>query len=485
MRTFKDVQTGELPDTLSLLLEGGDARIRIVSGCNEYGCRPNPDPALISFASCTASTISESGFAAADALRQRIVKEPSGFTCDREFSRIRQELASLCDLQDPGGLKILFAASGTDIHLIASRLIAPEHIIMVEAAETGRGVPLALSGHHFGTGSARGRCLAREDALAEDTIFSVSEVSIRNADGSSRDAREIDDDVSRLVSSRIKTGGRVLLVLVDISKTGIIAPSPSCALELNERYPGSVEVLVDACQFRLSSSTLKAYLDKGFMIALTGSKFLTGPAFSGALLIPETVRNLKTPDGLPLSSSRFERPEKIWPEGTGTGINFGLLLRWEAALAEFRAFRGIPEKAAAEFLHSFARAIRCRLTSDPHLEALTVPVIKRLGLTEGKSWDAIQTIFPFRLRKDGRRLEPQETLHIHDLLQKDLSNLSNHPAASLRCSLGQPVRCGETGNALRLCASARLVGEGIENPGMVIRRALSVLDKIDLLLNLP
>ena len=287
------------------------------------------------------------------------------------------------------------------------------------------------------------------------------------------------------MASRIKEGGRVLLVLVDISKTGMIAPSPSCAMELKERFPGFVEVLVDACQFRISSATLKAYLVQGFMVALTGSKFLTGPAFSGALLLPETVRTLKTPGALSLSSSGFEWPETMGSGLTGTGNNFGLLLRWEAALTEFRAFRSIPEKAVAEFLHTFARAISRRLTSDPHLEALTVPAINRLALTGKKCWDDIQTIFPFRLRKDGGRIEPPETLRIHGLLQKDLSTCSSHPAASLRCSLGQPVRCGETGSALRLCASARLIVEGVNNSDVVIKRAESVFDKIDLLLHLP
>ena len=131
MRSSEAVYTGVLPDTLALLRQGGDSRIRTVSGCNEYGCRPDPDPDLVSFASCTASTISEAGFAAANALRQRIIEEPSTSTCDHEFSRIRQEFTSLCDLSDLGGLEVLFAASGTDIHLVTSRLIGPEHSVMV------------------------------------------------------------------------------------------------------------------------------------------------------------------------------------------------------------------------------------------------------------------------------------------------------------------------------------------------------------------
>ncbi|MHB1100056.1 MAG: hypothetical protein ACYCZR_10920, partial [Burkholderiales bacterium] len=73
MRALKLSEPRRFPDTAKLLVEGGDARIALVSGVNEYGCGPYPDPELAEFGSSTASTISESGFAAADALRARLV----------------------------------------------------------------------------------------------------------------------------------------------------------------------------------------------------------------------------------------------------------------------------------------------------------------------------------------------------------------------------------------------------------------------------
>ena len=480
-RAYKAIEAGRLPDTLELLLEGGDARILTVSGYNEYGCRPSPEPELVSFASSTASTISETGFAAADALRDKIAEESAysldslDSICKREFSRIRHEFAALCGIEDQGGLDILFTASGTDAHRLASRLIAPRHIVMVEQAETGRGVSRAL---------AKRQGLCRGEAVTAVAVTPVAEVSIRKADGSPRDAGAIDDEISGRVSTLVKNGARVLLVLVDVSKTGMIAPSLSCAMELKSRFPGSLEILVDACQFRMAASTLKAYLEYGFLVALTGSKFVTGPAFSGALLIPKAVRRLKIPAS-PAASSRFEGPDRMQPGIRNEGTNRGPLLRWEAALAELRAFRRIPEAWVERFLREFAGRINDRLQTDPDFESLPVPALDRLALTGRSGWDAIQTIFPFRLRRKGRRLGPQETGRIHALLREDLSRHSSHPAASLRCSLGQPVSCGEDGSALRLCAGARLVVEGVDNAHAVISQAFSVLDKVGLLLSLP
>ncbi|MDR3631038.1 MAG: hypothetical protein P4L42_11960 [Desulfocapsaceae bacterium] len=480
-RAYKPIETGHLPDTRELLHTGGDSRILTVSGFNEYGCGPSPDSEIYTFGSSTASTISPAGFAAADALRQRLVAKPDATVYDREFGRIRRELTSLCGLGDLDRLELLFTASGTDTHLIASRLTGPDHIIMVEGAETGRGVATALAGRHFSTRSPYAEGLTAGEPLAGAAPARLSEISIRTADGEPRGGQEIDDEIAKQVSTLAKNGRRILLVLVDVSKSGMIAPSPACAADLKARFPQFVDVLVDACQFRMAPSTLKAYLECGFMVALTGSKFLTGPTFSGALLIPGTVRRQKTPAGLTAYASRFEWPERMRFGFSGIGVNFGLLLRWEAAMAELRTFRGIPDQQIKDFLKKFAAAIRRRLETDTNLETLTVPIIRRLPDENG--WDQLQTIFPFRLRKNGIRLSVEETSRIHILLQKDLSSLSSHPVAALRCSLGQPISCGTGGSALRMCASARLAAEGQNHADRIILRAFSVFDKIDLLLD--
>ncbi len=421
MRALRRLDAQSLPETAALLAEGGDARIAIQSGRNEYGCIPYPDPFLSQFGSSTASTISASAFEAADTLRRRLHSAVS------EFQRIRNEFLSLCGISDIDGLGMHFCPSGTDAHRLANRLVDPEHTLMVSGSETGRGVAHALSGK------------------------AVHELKLRDEHGMPRCGRDIDEEAAMRVESLVKRRGKVLVVLADVSKTGMIAPSLSFAHEMKERYPDSVEILVDACQFRLARENLRAYLEKGFMVAVTGSKFLTGPTFSGALLVPCS----------PVRPADLDE-------------NIGLLLRWEAALAELRLFLAAPEAGVENFLARFSDSIRTRLEKDPAFEPIPVPELKRMH----RGWDSVQTIFPFLLKRKGRFLEFAEAKRIHALLVEDLSHVSKEGA--FRCSFGQPVSCG----ALRICSSARIAVEGIENESEVIARAHRALDKAAWLVDL-
>ncbi len=499
-----------LPSTEELLAAGGDTRIAIDprTGANRYGCPAFPDPAIAAFGSSTASIVSADGFAAADRLRRRLIaaaeREPPSFTYARELDRLRHELIALCGLSDLAGLATVFAASGTDLHLFAARFAAGADplAIMVEATETGSFVPAALAGRHFNTCTAFGDEVVAGDAIAGDTV-EVASVCSRAADGTPRPAALVDAEIVALTTRAVAMGRRVLLTLVDVSKTGLIAPSPTRALALRDRFPGAVELLVDACQFRLAPASLRAYLEHGFMVALTGSKFLAGPAFSGALLVPAaTARRLRdvalTP-ALRLYSARAEWPRDWSAAGSlGDGVNYGLLLRWEAALTELRQFRAVPEGETTAILSAFARAIAARLVADPAFAPLEVPALAGRRLPAAPGWDHIQTIFPFllrRVRDDGSAalLARAETERVFRLLDSDAGGAiglaASDPAraiAALRCQLGQPVACGsrlgQPLSALRLCASAKLVVEaaahGVDG---VIRRAMAVLDKTALL----
>ena len=499
-----------LPPTEQLLTQGGDARIALSEtlGSNVYGCVPQPDMGLVSFGSSTASVVSTRGFEAADRLRQRLLVvagvEPYADSYARELGRVRMELLELCGLADFAGLEVVIGASGTDLHLITALLVSnaarvPTRIIMVDAVETGSRVTTALSGCHFSSKAALGTRVIEGQHIAHGSAIEIVNVAIRLADGLPRPSSQVDAEVESLVADAVARGWRALVVLVDVSKTGMIAPSPACVMDLHNRYGNSLDVFVDACQFRVTPATLRAYLAQGFMVAVTGSKFVTGPTFSGALFIPApTARRLR---GKPLPAALRDYCARAdWPGGWNTvqaldrTANFGLLLRWEAALEELRMFRAIPEQEVARFLQTFADAVHRRLYRDPAFEAVPVPAIDRAALIAGPSWDQIQTIFPFvlcRPRPQGRRapLSRDETLRVHALLQNDMSaGRVGLPAeiAAMRCQLGQPVACGERSgvpvSALRLCASARLVVEAASQPNRaaaasVMARAAAVLDK--------
>jgi hypothetical protein len=494
-----------LPSTEQLLLTGGDERIAIdpLSGRNKYGCGPFPDPELLAFGSSTASIISAEGFAVADRLRQKLLStiktETHTAIYARELQRIRSEWLQHCELSDLAGLELIFSPSGTDIHAIASRYAGsgtsvPALAVMVEANETGSGVALAL----------------KENAVE------IAQIAIRLDDGVPRPLAEIDAEVETLVGKAVASNRRVLLILVDQSKTGLIAPSPACVMALHRRFPDNIEVLVDACQFRIATPTLRAYLERGFMVALTGSKFLTAPSFSGVLLLPSTVaqrlQKRPFPRGLSSCSSRANWPDN-WTgaEHLDHTANFGLLLRYEVALEELRRFRAVPQTAVIGFMLAFAEAIRHRLTSDPHFEPLPVPPLDRRPLIESNNWDHLQTIFPFLLyhpQPAGRvPLSREETLHVYQQLPLALdldrpnsdmasvitSCITLPPASmmqsSIRCQFGQPVACGAHNgievSALRLCISSQLIIEATthDDKGIsVIKNALLALDKAALLI---
>ena len=508
-------QRVSLPPVVQLLTSGGDARIARdpTYGANKFGCSPTPDPTLLAYGSSTASVITQRGFAAAERLRLRLIRatrvEAPNITYAREIDRIRADLLTLCNLSDVSDVEVIFAPSGTDIHLIASQLACRDKTssllaVMIEATETGSGVSAALAGRHFSEYTALGRVVTPgvDVDIGSDDSIEVVAVASRMADGAPRPAMLIDAEVESVAACAALAGRRVLINLVDVSKTGIIAPSLACALELRRRFPDLVDVLVDACQFRLAPSTLRAYLERGFWIALTGSKFIGGPAFSGALIVPGTsARQLRTRPltrGLRAYSARTD-----WPPGWTTREvltdveNYGLLLRWEAALAELRSFCYLPEAAISGFLNTFAATVRQRLSNDSIFRPLPVPALDRRPLVNANSWDHIPTIFPFILchppnsRRYGAPLNREETAKVYSQLGKDATGLPNinlfdtRKTVIRRCQLGQPVHCGVINkipvSALRLCVSMRLVVDAVSPQGRgtktVVTEALLALDK--------
>jgi hypothetical protein len=505
-----------LPSTCQLLTEGGDERITLdQSGiANKYGCRPIPDNGLAAFGSATASTISEAGFAAADELRNRLLSvsqdDAQAEIYLRELCRVRSELIDLCGLAQFSRIETVFSPSGTELHMLAARLVsqggtAKTLAVMVQTTETGSAVLNALAGQmhvRYSSNSGLG------SVEFPDNPIDVATVRIRGADCMLRPAATVDDEIEAVVSAAVAQYDRILVTLTDVSKTGVLAPSPCRVLDLKARWPDTIEILVDAAQFRLAPSSLRGYLAADCMVAVTGSKFIGGPIFSAVLLVPEAAacRLMKRPlePSLCATCARAEWPQN-WNgiEVLQETSNYGLLVRWEAALAELRAFRAVPDADVRNVVRAFCDAITLQLSKDPHFEPLEHPILDRRPLVTTEYWDQIPTIFPFllsRIGPSGKRkpVAMDETKQIYNhmrtsLVKKTGSREKNEEVASLSCELGQPVLCGEQYGvqvaALRLCLSARLIVEavnggdrGIES---VIVRGLRVLEKAAFLVSNP
>jgi hypothetical protein len=478
------------------LTEGGDARITLGgAGTNAYGCSPGPDPALVALGSSTASVISVPAFEVVQALCTRLAAHPDAHA--EEVARLRRTLLPLSGADAVPGTEVVLAASGTDLHLFAIHLAAGApgvavQAVMAEASETGSGVPAALAARHFATGTCQGHAVPRGAPITAQPPCEPIAVALRHGDGRPRSADDVDADFTAGVAQVLGAGRHCLLVLTDLSKTGLLAPTPACAARLRKRHGERLEVLVDACQFRLAPASLADYLAQDWMVAITGSKFVTGPAFCGALLLPPALARRTW--GRSLEALRLYTVRSHWPahwpaaDALDGGHNPGLLLRWQAALVELARFRGLSEPLVDRFLQHWGRTVAERLRSDTTFEAVPVASLDgvRGGRWAGGRWDRHQTIFPFvvyRRRSDGHRvpLTPAQTAVLH----RTLAETDPQSTGTRRFQLGQPVVCGERDgqplSALRLCASARTVVDAtrsLQGRAEAVAQAMAALDKV-------
>jgi hypothetical protein len=470
-----DIPTSLFAPLADLLASGGDERLQIADGraLNIYGCAPRPLRGVHEFASSTATTISHQAYARAGEARLSLIDhaQQNGIedAIAERFSTMRAELSNVLQL-DGLNPDIVFAPSGTDASLFAGALVrqltgGQVAQLIAHADETGSGVPLAVSGRHFSNRAALGATVVKGDSVTG--LFTRAEpvrIMARQATGKALSPMEADDAVFAAVAIAVGRGERVLLHAMDCSKTGMQTPSMACLDEIASLWPENVQILIDACQMRLSRARLREYLARNILVTITGSKFFTGPAFSGALIVPRTIadraRSLRTfPPGLRNYATRHDVPEG-WSGVRGMlspEINFGAWLRWEAALAEMQRYFTLP----ASFRIAASRAIEHAI---PDFLSRTTNV-KLLDREQERSYRACdegmdsRSIFPFTLEKSGRSLSPVDAGAVYRALNAKIETLAQGEAhRDAPYHLGQPVAVGPNG-ALRVSASARLIAD--------------------------
>ena len=229
-----------------LLISGGDPRLAInsVTRLNEYGCGPTPTPDNVSFASSTASTISERAYERAARAREEMMGSAIsiGFdeAFDARFEVMREELkAQLALRQD---VDVVFAPSGTDAQLQAlfvagARLSAPITTILVGSDQTGSGAAFTARGRHFNMLTAAG-CAVRKDEPVPGLACETISVPLIDPEGQARSVAEVDSAVLDAVAGATARGGGVLLQVMDSSKLGWRAPNDACVAEIARRWPG-------------------------------------------------------------------------------------------------------------------------------------------------------------------------------------------------------------------------------------------------------
>jgi hypothetical protein len=318
---------------------------------------------------------------------------------------------------------------------------------------------------------------------------------------------EVDSEVLGAIEKSVANGINVLLQIMDSSKLGWRVPSDQCLDEISLRWPDQVQIVVDACQMRLGRPRLRKYLDRGYMVIVTGSKFFTGPPFSGALLVPADIS--KALDAIPeIASGLLEYSSRSdWPRNWRTlrsrfpiRANFGQWLRWEAALEEIRAYHDVPVEFRRSALTIFGRGVERIIASSPSLRLLPPQQSDESGSVDDEEL-ACRTIFPFVIRRGDRVFSLDDCRKIYRALARPAADADSAKApgrdlgiAAKVCLVGQPVRLGGVEShpiaALRICAGARLVTETWSSDEAAARRNLqrelsrvsSVVSKIDWLL---
>lgn len=511
-----------------LLSLGGDTRmdVREDTVLNQYGCSPRPRPWAVTFASCTATSISDIAYLEAERSRQVLLTQAAAGVLEScvaaETTRVRTELRDVLGLAALPGTEIVLTSSGTDAEYYALHFSLGDRgkklvSILVAPNEVGSGTSSAAAGLHFDQASPFGAGVQRGSLIEgwSADMVEVARLDIRDKNGTAIPIEVIDESVCALVDSHVAAGHGVLIHLVDSSKTGLHAPSFDAIRTLKSRHGDCVYVMVDAAQMRLGRDALMNYLEAGFMVLVTGSKFFTGAPFSGALLVPPPLADRAVtlppfPRGLSHYSSQYDFPP-AWSCLThqlSSLPNVGLLMRWRAALWEMRAFYAVPASTQFQTLQSFGQAVLKGIAENPDLELVAAPGHDRSGRGLPVQWDELPTIFTFLVKKpsSGKGLaEPldfDQAWAAHRWLNSDISGYLPDDAsqrdraiASKRCHIGQPVRMyqnqGVWVTALRVAAGGRLVSWVAFNPllgetpeqrlAAQIFDAITVFDKLSLI----
>jgi hypothetical protein len=483
--------------TAVLLASGGDDRVVVdwAVGENRYGVAPFPQAHALSYSSCTASTVTDVAYAAVDARRRELVARAldDGLdrTVERAWTAVRSRIGRTATGETAPDVIVVPAPSGTDADTVALAIAAsvgrPVTAILVAPLELGSGTVLAATGLAFSDRSPQGHRLCpgeRLPGLPVDTPCRT--VEVRDHEGRLRDPEAVETEIGAHLAEAVGEGRQAVLHVVEGSKTGVRLPRPAAVRAWEAAYGDRLDVVIDAAQLRLEPGTVGRHLDAGRLVIVTGSKFVAGPPFSGALLLPgAVVRRLDErcwPAGLAAYLDRAAVPPALpgLRRAASAPPNIGLLLRWHAALTEAEAFQDLAPTRRRKVLHHLAEVAEEALRGCP-----TVEMVEPSRSEAVTGWEAISpagsgdggleelpTIFTFRVLAAGEPLPLSALRTVHRLLRADLSADPSRAAnpsraarvddAALACRVefGQPVPLGpqgEGGAALRLAIGAPTV----------------------------
>lgn len=418
-----------------LLSDGGDERIVIdpATGRNRYGASPRPTGGVV-YASSTANDISAPAFAhVARRLATEGTPDASGYAA--ALDALRRRLRAAYGVGDE--VAVVFAPSGTDLEYLGLALAsgrAPNGVanLLLGADEVGSGCIHSAAGRFFAQTTALGRPTAPGTPVGPwASAVDLVGVPVRHDDGAALTSAEVTARLDAAIAAARTAGRHALVHVVHGSKTGLVLPALAGLDILLARHGDALTIVVDACQARITSAAVAAYLRRGATVFLTGSKFMGGPPFSGFALVPpaRAAAAAALPRGFEAIFRRAEWP-RSWPgtDALEPSANPGLWLRLEAAIFELEHFQALPAVEVERVVLAFHAAVRAAL-------------VERLGA---------RRLAPYApgLREEG----DAQPVEMRTLSTLDLSRLPGAPdfdaaqrlnlaLARQGVRLGQPVKC--------------------------------------------
>lgn len=502
-----------------LLMSGGDFRLNIDEKhlLNKYGCRPFPRPEAFTFASSTATSVSNYAFGKTEIARAQLIT--NGLTkgidsATSDFSKsLKLSLKSILNFDR--NVQTIFSPSGTDSALqiaAITQIVSKKEIthILVGSDETGSGVPNALKGRHFENNTALNFPVKKGEEIDGFRPIELVKIPFRDDKGRLKTSLKLDNEVLSAYKNAFELGRFVVLHIMDQSKLGYQAPTKKLLKEIDEIYNKSGLVVVDASQFRLDSEDINNYLDKGYIVTITGSKFFTGPPYSGALVIPESISSIIEEKGeyLPIGLSNYYN-DSDWPENWScsnilpNGFNYGTYFRWNSAISEMKRYFNTPLLYRNLAIEMFCDYIQESIKESTFLEQLNedeFQITSKNNLEVGLN--SIRTIYPFFVKRKNTILDEESVKKLYLLLNADISKYFRNATietlkiSSQKCHIGQSVKVLYKSNiksaVLRISLGARVISEGWRDKDVStffsrleeqMNQITIIIKKIDLIVN--
>jgi len=489
-KTWKTIVKNLAKPTEYLLMDGGDLRLNIdeIDLLNKYGCRPFPRPDAFTFSSSTATSVSNFAFDKTDKVRSILIRNSlkNGFkNATIDFSELlKNNLKKIFKLNEES--EIIFSPSGTDSSLqiaAITQIFSDKEIthVLVASDETGSGVPSALKGCHFENTTALNFPVKKGDKIEGFRDVDLIKIPFRDENGALKSSKQLDEEVYDAIYKTNEQGRHIVLHTMDQSKLGYQSPSDELIKRLNTLAKLSIQIVVDGSQLRLDPKDIQNYLNKGYIVTITGSKYFTGPPYSGALLLPKSVSKVlySVKNSLPAGLTQYyNHPD--WPiswfcsNDLSDGYNYGSYMRWNAAIVEMDRYYKTPILYRNMGVEMFCNFVEDSIKEASFLEPIYGNETKTNSYTSKEfGIRNIRTIFPFFILKNKEVLSVDKVKKLYTLLNSDLSDqFEDSPLeiirlAAQKCHIGQAVNV-KYGNdiesaVLRISLGARVISDSWVN----------------------